>query len=457
MLKGDGTAGQVKAFRPGPNAWTVIRGSGNLRYEITLTWLGSRMRAVTFSVSVADYLLARSLGRYSTAATFGALSGVRLRDVPEPSIPGPDWVRLRVSFCGICGSDLSNVSYHSSPAMEPFGSFPAVLGHEILAVVEEVGPAVTRVERGQRVTVDPMLACTARGYADACPSCSDGLHSTCERAGESGPLQIDGRDLGPGLTMGYHRDLPGGWGEALIAHESQVFPVDDALEDRAAVLMEPLSIAVHAVLGTALPASGPILVIGSGPIAFATIWALRALGFEGTLVSQAKRANEAELARSLGATEVIKPGPEARDALIATGAQAYMPIMGPEVYAGGGFPLIFDCVGSQATIAQLLSYAAPRGRGVLLGCAGEIKKLDLTLVWARELDVRGFVGYGAETWRGERRHTFEVTHDLLIETGAEVAQMVTHVYPLSQYRDALRAADDRRKSGAVKVLLTPDG
>ncbi len=417
------------------------------------------MRAVTFSVSVPGFLLARSLGRYSTSATFGALSGLTLAELPDPVIPGPGWVRLKVVVCGICGSDLGNISYSSSPAMEPFGSFPAVLGHEILAVVDDVGPGVRRVERGQRVTVDPMLACVARGYptTDACASCNQGLHSTCERAGETGLLEIGGRKIGPGLTMGYHRDLPGGWGEMLIAHESQVFPVDDALEDRTATLMEPLSIAVHAVLNTELPDGGPILVIGSGPIAFATIWALRAVGFAGTLVSQAKRANEAALARELGATEVIKPGDEARDALIDTGARAYMPIVGPEVYAGGGFPLIFDCVGSQATIAQMLSYASPRGQGVLLGCAGQVKKLDLTLLWARELDVRGFVGYGAERWRGDRRHTFEVTHDLLLESGAEVSRMVTHVYPLSQYRDALRAADDRRKSGAVKVLLTPEG
>ena len=416
------------------------------------------MRAVTFNVSVPGFLMARSLGRYTTAARFGSLSGLGMRQVPDPSLPGPEWVRLRVSFCGICGSDLGNVSYSSSPAMEPFGSFPAVLGHEILAVVEEVGPGVTRVEPGQRVAVDPMLACVSRGYeaADYCPSCSRGLHSTCENAAEAGPLIVDGHPLAPGLTMGYHRDLPGGWGEQLVAHETQLFPVAESIDDRTATLMEPLAIGMHAVLGTTVPAAGPVLVIGSGPIAFATIWALRATGFQGTLVAQAKRKNEADLALALGATEVVKPGPEAREALVATGAQAYMPIIGDEVYSGGGFPLIFDCVGSPATLAQLLRYAAPRGRAVVLGCAGEIKKLDLTFLWARELDVKGFVGYGTEEWRGGRPHTFEVTHDLILETGAPLSQMVTHVFPLSQYHDALRAADDRRKSGAVKVLLTPE-
>ena len=232
--------------------------------------------------------------------------------------------------------------------------------------------------------------------------------------------------------------------------------MDDRLDDRTAALMEPLSIGMHAVLGVDVPASGPVLVIGSGPIAFATIWALRATGYEGTIVAQAKRSGEIALAKALGASDVIKPGDEAREALIRTGAQAYMPIVGDEVYSGGGFPLVFDCVGSRATIDQLLRYTAPRGTAVLLGCAGELKQIDLTFLWARELGIKGFVGYGAEDWRGDTRHTFDVTHDLMIETGVALSDMVTHVFPLSQYKDALRTASDRRTSGAIKVLLTPE-
>jgi threonine dehydrogenase-like Zn-dependent dehydrogenase len=79
----------------------------------------------------------------------------------------------------------------------------------------------------------------------------------------------------------------------------------------------------------------------------------------------------------------------------------------------------------------------------------------LTFVWARELELKGYVCYGDEEWRGERRHTFEVAHDLLLETAAPVERMVTHVYPLAQYRDALSAAANRRRTGSVKVLLDP--
>jgi threonine dehydrogenase-like Zn-dependent dehydrogenase len=134
---------------------------------------------------------------------------------------------------------------------------------------------------------------------------------------------------------------------------------------------------------------------------------------------------------------------------------AYQPLMGPEVYAGGGFPLIFDCVGSEGSLSQALRFGAPRGRVVLLGCAGELRKLDLTFVWARELELQGFLGYGEEAWRGEAMHTFRVTRQLLRETRTPVQAMVTHVFPLEQYRDALSAAANHGRSEAIKVVLEP--
>ena len=415
------------------------------------------MKGVTFNVSVPHFLLAKTAGRISDSALYGLLSGVKMSDLPEPQLPGPDWIEIEVVAGGICGSDISNLTYSASPAMEPFGSFPAVLGHEILGRVKSVGTNVSKVSQGQRVTVDPMISCTTRGYPpeDPCSSCSEGLHCTCERAGEDGVTLIGDEPLSRGLTIGYHRDLPGGWGQTVLAHEAQVFPVDDALSDNAAVLLEPLSIALHAVLRTPPEGEEPAFVIGSGTIALATIWALRATGFQGPILAQAKREHEQKLARTLGATDVVAPGFEARDALIDTGASAYMPVVGPEVFSGGGFPLIYDCVGNQSSLAQSLGFASPRGRIVVIGCVAEFKKLDLTFVWARELRIRGAVGYGLETWRGERRHTFEIAHDLLLETGAPVQNMVTHAYPLDQYRDALRAAANHRKSGAVKVVLQP--
>ena len=415
------------------------------------------MRAVTFEVTVPRFLLAKSLGGLTESALFGALSGVQYHDVAEPPLPGEDWVRLETLGAGICGTDIATLSFGTSTILEPFGSFPAVLGHEVLARVTEVGPAVRGVEPGQRVTVDPFVSCTMRGFdGDAqCKSCTTGRHSTCGRAGDEGVLQIAGRAIQPGMTVGYHASLPGGWADRMIAHESQLFPVDDVLSDRQAVLTEPLSIGMHAVLNMRPLGAGPVLVIGSGPIALGTIWSLRAVGYQGELLAQVKRPLEAEIARRLGASHVVSPGAEARQALFDTGARPYKPIIGDEVYAGGGFPLVFDCVGTAESLDQCLRYAAPGARIVVLGCAAKIPDLDLSFLWSRELHIKGFLGYGLEDWRGERKHTFEITLDLLAETAAPVERMVTHAFSLDDYRQGLSAAANRRQSGSIKVLLEP--
>jgi len=415
------------------------------------------MRAVTFDVSIPGYLLGKGFGGVTESALFGALSGVRYRDLEEPSLPADDWVRIEVLAGGVCGSDVAALTFETSPSMEPFGSFPAVLGHEILGRVVEVGSSVRRVEVGQRVTVDPFVSCTMRGFGGRaqCGSCATGLHGTCERAGDEGQLRVSGAPVERGTIVGFHTSFPGGWGEQTIAHESHVFAVDDSLTDRTAVLTEPISIGMHAVLNVRPFEEGPVLVIGSGPIALGTIWSLRAAGYRGELLAQVKRANEADLAKSLGADHTVAPGAEARQALLDTGAKGYKPIVGDEVYAGGGFPLIFDCVGSRESLTQCLYYATPRARIVVLGCAAEIRKLDLSFLWSRELEVKGYVAYGIEDWRGERKHTFQITHDLLVETSAPLERMVTHVFPLAEYQKALSAAANRRQSGSIKVVLEP--
>ncbi len=415
------------------------------------------MKAISFHVSVPRYLLARSVGRVSEWARFGPLGGLRFSERPDAFLPGEDWVRLRVLAAGICGTDLANVTFSASPAMEPFGSFPAVLGHEILAEVEEVGAGVRSIEPGRRVAVDPFVSCRVRGYPEDrwCPSCSRGWPGTCAMAGEDGEVEVDGVPLSRGLTIGYHRDLPGGWGERMVAHESQLHPVPEGVSGKAAVLTEPLAIGMHAALNAPPSPTDDVLVIGSGPIALGTVWALRAQGFQGTLVAQTKRAHEGRLARRLGADQVVSPGLEARQALVETGAMAYQPLVGPEVYSGGGFPVIYDCVGNAGSLDQALRFASPRGRVVLLGCAAQLRKLDLTFLWARELEVKGFVGYGIEEWRGGRAHTFQVVHQLLEERDAPVGELVTHVFPLAEYRRALSAAANHDRSEAVKVVLEP--
>jgi threonine dehydrogenase-like Zn-dependent dehydrogenase len=267
-------------------------------------------------------------------------------------------------------------------------------------------------------------------------------------------LRVDGRQLAAGMTIGYHRDLPGGWGDEILAHESQIFPVDDALDDRVGVLIEPLSVSVHALLHARLSASARVLVIGSGPIGLGSIWALRALGHKGLITAQVKRASEAELARAFGADDSVTPKAQAREALRSTGARSYRPSIGPDVWRGGGYDVVIECVGRAESLHQALRSVTSGGLIVVLGCTGQLRSLDLTPLWAHEVTIAGFVGYGAEQWLDRNLHTFEVTHELLKATRAPLSEMV-QVVPLSDYGRALRLAAHRSESGAVKVALCP--
>ena len=414
------------------------------------------MRAVTFNITVPSFLVSKALGRLTNSAVFGALSGLRYCEVDAPAPPADDWARIDVTRAGICGTDLGNLALKASPILEPFGSFPAVLGHEVVGRVAEAGPA-SGLDPGERVVVDPMISCAVRGFEEAerCPSCRKGFHCTCERAGDPGALEIGGAPMRPGTTIGYHASLPGGWSESMVAHASQLFRLPDSIDDDAAVMIEPLAVGMHAVLTSRPWGAGPVLVIGGGPIGLGVVWALRGAGYEGELVAQVKRGPEADLARRLGASDTVTPGDEARSALVGTGSSAYMPLVGAEVFAGGGFPFIFDCVGSRQTLDQSLRFASPRGRVAVLGCAAAMRKIDLTLVWAREIRVRGFVGYGAEEWKGGRVHTFDVVIEILQATDSPVSDLVTHVLPLARYKEALGHAFDRRRSGAIKVCFDP--
>ncbi len=415
------------------------------------------MRALRLDLGRGGFVVARTLGRVSDAAFHGWPSGLRLAEVADPELPGPDWARLRVVAAGICGTDLSTLAYETSLSLEPFASFPAVLGHEVLARVEEAGPAVRGLERGQRVVVDPIVSCAVRGRAAPCRPCAEGLGAACARSAEAGDVAVGGGPLARGQCVGFHRDLPGGWGERMIAHASQLHPVDPALDDRTAALVEPLAIALHAVLRAEVPPRGRVLVVGSGPIALGAVWALRATGFEGPLAIQVKREREASLARALGADETVAPGEAARAALRRTGARAFKPLVGPEVFAGGGFDVVLDCVGSRATLQQAIGWTAPGGRVALVGCAGRMRGLDLAFVWARELRIQGTAGYGPDAWRGERLHAFDRAMRLLREGRAPVRDMVTHQLPLAGYREAFAAASDHAATGSVKILLRPDG
>lgn len=404
------------------------------------------MQGLVYHLSIPQIAAARLLGGRLPWLLYGPLGPVRLKTLPEPELPGDDWALVRPLLAGVCGTDLGVITAHTSPSASPFSSFPAVLGHEVVGRIERSGPGVP-LPPGTRVVVDPSLSCEIRGIEPACDRCAEGWPYLCAHAAE-------GR-FGAGLITGYCAGLPGGWGEAMLAHRSQLFAVPDDVSDERAVLVEPLAVSLHAVLRRPPRPGDRVLVIGAGTIGLSLVAALRMLGYEAQVTVAAKHGVQADLARALGADHVVAPSRLEADAQDRLGARGYKPILGRPVYRGG-YDVVYDCVGSRRSLDDALRIAREGGAVVVVGGAGEIRMLDWTFIWMRELDVIGTAGYGREQVNGEEKHTFElVLEGLAAHPDLPVERMVTHRYTLGEYRRALAAALDRRRSGAVKIVFTP--
>jgi L-iditol 2-dehydrogenase len=405
------------------------------------------MRGVVFDLSLPKYALARGLGRWVPSLYYGKRSCLRLDDVAPPVRRDRDWATLAPTLAGLCGSDLALIMLHSSPSLEPLSSMPCVLGHEVLArVVESTGD----FKEGDRVVVDPLLPCAVRGLS-ACASCARGDYNIC--------LNVTTGHLAPGMFLGFHRELPGGWGDRMVAHGSQLHKVPDSVPDELAALTEPLAVGMHAVLKAPPRAEDKVLVIGGGMIAYSVLAAMRLLELPAAArVHLSLLEYQAQIGRSLGATFSItdsEPTRLAAQVCHLTGATAHQPLIGPPIVLGG-FDIVYDCVGSKQSLDTALRFARGGGTVVLLGASGVIKDLDWSFVWSKELTVLGTLGYSVERGRPGGQTTFQVVLDRLTDASlaAPLAGLVTHRFPLERYQDAIVANVDRATHRSVKTLFT---
>jgi threonine dehydrogenase-like Zn-dependent dehydrogenase len=391
--------------------------------------------AVQCVKSVPAWLLLKALGRRFPSLYTSRLSLTRLRDVEEPRLPNAGWVRVKPILSGICGSDLATITASGSPFFAPLTSFPFTFGHEVVGKVVEVGAGVRSFRVGERVVVEPVLHCGVRGIDPPCQACSRGNYGNCTNV-------LTGA-ISPGVQTGYCRDTGGGWSSSLAAHEIQLHRVSDGVADEAAVLTEPFSCALHSVLRGVQEHRtqiGDILVIGCGTMGLLAIAALKAIATPGRILAWAKHRHQQELAAKLGADEVLPVARDSYDVLCKrSGASLHQPeIGGPTVL--GGFDLVFDCVGSAKSLSDALRFTRARGTTILVGLPGVPKGVDWTTIWYKELRVLGAYTYGTEDFGGERLRTFELALRLLAEHRSGLAPLVTHRFPLAEYRRAIRCA-----------------
>lgn len=402
------------------------------------------MRALQYAFSIPNFLAVRAADRLPLPVLErGSIPGLSEVSPQSRPLPGPDWVRLEPMLAGICGSDISMLLNRGSPALTPFISFPLVPGHEVVARVQEAGSAVDNLTAGQRVVVMPVISCQMRGL-EPCRPCARGESGVCERTAEG--------SLSAGMLIGFCKDIPGGWAEEMTAHQSQLFPVPDSIPDTTAVLIEPLSVAIHAVLRDPPPDDAKVLIIGSGTIGLLVLAALRLLGKRCDVTVLARHPEQVRLAEKFGATRVLKGVSAGEAAQQVVGARRYKPIKGGYSYAGG-FDWVFDCVGSKRSVDDSLRVAGPQGHLVMVGCAAEVSHIDLTFIWARELTITGCYVYGRESSLPGEPHSFEVAIDLLsTRPDFGLDEMVTHTIPLSDWKRGMQTVLDRKGSGAIKVV-----
>lgn len=377
---------------------------------------------------------------------FGPAGFVQLDEVEAPALPGPDWVRLRPSLSGVCGSDLAAVTGHDSFMLEPFAAFPFTLGHENVAVVQEAGAQVSGWGAGERVVVNPILACRQRGIDPACDACERGEYGLCRN--------FDDERLGRGFSTGYCPRVGGGWSESFVAHESQLFAADP-LDDELAVLADPLASALRPVLLHPPAADDVVLVIGAGTIGLLTIVALRATGWTGPIAVAARHPAQRERARRAGAEPVLERADRTFDwATALPGAKAYAPDFAPR-YVEGGPSLIYDTVGSERTLQDGVALTREGGRLVLVGGAARVS-VDWTRVWYRQITVAGVIAYGSTPWNGSIADSYVPALEIIRNGALDQLELVTHVFGLDEYRAALRAALSKDDSGAIKIAFRPD-
>ena len=377
------------------------------------------MKALLFERKLAKYAAAAVAGRL-VPGKGAAVGPISLQDIDEPDPPGAGWVRVRPRMSGICGSDLAMIDGHSSRYFEPIVSFPFVPGHEVVGELDD----------GTRVVVVPILTCVVRGIDPVCSQCASDQPNRCERIAFSGPHG----HLEPGLQTGFCESTGGGWSTAFVAHPSQLVPVPDSLTDEEAVLIEPTACAVHAARTIS---ASDVAIIGAGTLGLLTVAALQALGQCDSIIVAAKHPAQRDLARSLGATQIVSPSELAR----AVRAHTRSMVIGDQVTNGA--QTVVDCVGSDASLAQALSIVAPGGEVVLLGMPGGHTSIDLTPLWHRETVLRGCYAYIVDD--------FAAAATLISNAG--LGRLVSATYPLARYREAIDHAANAGARGAVKIAF----
>jgi len=328
-----------------------------------------------------------------------AAGDLAVEERPDP-LPGPHEVLIRVASVGVCGSDIHYFEHGR------IGRFtvdaPLVLGHEASGQVVGLGPAVSRLTLGQRVSLEP-------GIPDfTCSQCLAGRYNLCT-----------------GMRFFATPPIDGAFAELVTIHELFAHPVPDQLSDDASALLEPLSVGLWACRRGEVTAGSRVLVTGAGPVGLVTAQCALALGASEVTVTDVNR-HRLQLAGELGVTTTVDLGTVS---LAGSGVE-------PDV--------LLECSGRPEAVIDAIPTVARAGRVVLVGMGADELPLPVSRIQEYELTVTGTFRYA---------HTWPAAISLASTGRVQLDRLVTAHYGLDQVREALTA--NRNDAKTVKPMDRP--
>jgi threonine dehydrogenase-like Zn-dependent dehydrogenase len=315
---------------------------------------------------------------------------LQVEHVADPR-PGPCDVVIKVGRCGICGTDLAMTS--AGPIQYAADS---ALGHEYAGEIVELGSQVTTLAVGDRVAAMPIAGC---GQCDACRT---GDFFFCARM----------------------QTMMGGFGEYNVARASACTRLSASLSIADGALVEPLAVGLRSVDKSGLTPGADVLVMGSGPIALATVFWARRRGVR-NLTVMARSDRHRHIAEHMGATRFVSfEAPEAAN-------------LRPQ--------FLFECTGAPGMLARAIDLVAPRGTVMLSGICLQPDTLMPGAGVFKEITIRSTVGYNADE--------FNAAADAFACGAVAPRLMVTETISLSELPARFEAL--RTDRSACKVLVDP--
>ena len=318
----------------------------------------------------------------------------------QPVPPGPGEVQLKVSHCGICGTDLH--IYHG--AMDARVSMPAVLGHEMSGTVHQLGAGVAEFAVGEPVVVMPLAPC------DACPACDAGHSHICHG------LNFLGIDT-PGAFQSY-------W--TVPAYTLHKLPAGMSLKHGA--LIEPLAVACHDARLADVQPGDQVVVLGGGPIGMLVALVARHAGAD-VLVSEIN-PYRVDLANALG-LEAVNP----------TETDLVKLVM--QRTGNAGADIVFEVSGSQAGADIMTELLRTRGLAVIVAIFAQKPRIDLFRFFWRELRLKGVRVYESRD--------FADAIALAASGALPLDELITDIRPLSALKSGFEDMD--RGGEVMKILL----